>query len=1114
MEGWGKYLKAAASLRSVVPLARVFSKPLTEVSGARELALAVEQDVPIGEGKELSIAAGAGAKLGVHQSGSEIFAGTDLQAPVTIPNGTAYTSLQLEALIKASLSGTTGKIGFGFSAGTALRYAYFHPFDIVGDELTVGDALKTMLSAAVFPADAEDLTQLAVGAFVSVAGEGELTFSGEATLSSTTNLLATPGLPIIGTAALTAGASVTVGAEWTASGEFEMRVSRADASTLRVAFYRRRGRSLTVSAKASAGVTATVRGKDLLATLMRAISPDPEADLLTLVNAGLDDEAIEAIQEAVAASIDRSLTLSAQLQVSSLRDDQALFAYDVDIARLDDAGKAAMDEAMHGRLTKIGEAPAGGAIRLVSSAARQLRERKTSWRINMLGILNVASFVELVREGTVLYDPVSGALTAADKVSARRIRVKEVPLESHPEKLRKVLFESLLITAAYHASRALGTSLTLTADQTYLEQRGRTKRQDLEDHYRALIALGLCDERERDLRLGTETEFGASTFVIENSFSAAACDAMFLDADGTPHSLEHYEAIGRRSLLALIPATDPNRSYRRVALESDAMWARVRMAGAAIDTVLPGHIRDNPLRLAVVRGDVVTIVWWAKAMSRAATELVAMRTFLGQRDAASLAADPAFTKARARLSEALEKIVATTEARFDDPWDVLAMDAAAARLGRLESLIISTRFAAAYKEPRGASRAVAGSGVTRHADHAGGSRCRARLDGRRARGVRATRRQPARRKALDDRHLQLVARPGREDLQRVHPGVRREAERAAGARPVLRAWRPGRGAGGSARRARRRRFWEMNGIYPVYFVWETGLNETVRDIVGAAIPKRGERGAPTDLAIEKLARNGGKQVWSQMKKSAEKAADAGRRRAAGRGARRQAVEGDARNGRVPRARPQRRRDLPRVLPAAAGGAEACRSAAGRRADAPPPRAGHHDGSVQEAAEDPDWLGAADHQPDALHHDRRARAGRQLDPCVRQVAAVSGEQRVRRRRTDADPGSAEEPEAGPAADPLLRPRRHREGRRHRLLPDGRRGAAQRPVAVDQARRIRQRHRDDDERHPARARRLRCHAGGRLLRRERGGIRETAGGNRAAGLGRQGSTRSGGRAAKIG
>ena len=110
---------------------------------------------------------------------------------------------------------------------------------------------------------------------MSLAGEGELTISGEATLSSAANLLATPGLPIIGAAAVTAGASVNVGAEWTASGEFELRLSKSDASTLHLAFYRRRGRSLSVSATAKAGVTATVRGKDMLATLMRAISRNP-----------------------------------------------------------------------------------------------------------------------------------------------------------------------------------------------------------------------------------------------------------------------------------------------------------------------------------------------------------------------------------------------------------------------------------------------------------------------------------------------------------------------------------------------------------------------------------------------------------------------------------------------------------------------------------------------------------------------------------------------------------------------------------------------------------------------------------------------------------------------
>ena len=87
-----------------------------------------------------------------------------------------------------------------------------------------------------------------------------------------------------------------------------------------------------------------------------------------------------------------------------------------------------------------------------------------------------------------------------------------------------MLLESLLVTAAYQASRALGSTVSLTAEQLYVEQRGRTRRHDLEDHYRTLIALGLCDETERDAQLGAGTEFGSSTFTIRNRFDSAACD--------------------------------------------------------------------------------------------------------------------------------------------------------------------------------------------------------------------------------------------------------------------------------------------------------------------------------------------------------------------------------------------------------------------------------------------------------------------------------------------------------------------------------------------------------------------------------------------------------------
>ena len=229
-DGLGKYLKAAASLRSLVPIATVFSRPLSEAAGAREVALTVDRDIPVGKNSELAIGVGASVKIGLHEAGSEILAGTDLQSPVSVPNGTAFTSLTLESQLKAGLSSTAGSLGFGFEAGTGLRYAYFHPFDVVGTGPVVGDAVKTMLGAAVFPADADDLARLPVGAFVSLAGEGELSFSAEAAVGSATTLLATPGLPIVGSAAIGAGANVKIGAR--VDGERRVRAARLEAGRI------------------------------------------------------------------------------------------------------------------------------------------------------------------------------------------------------------------------------------------------------------------------------------------------------------------------------------------------------------------------------------------------------------------------------------------------------------------------------------------------------------------------------------------------------------------------------------------------------------------------------------------------------------------------------------------------------------------------------------------------------------------------------------------------------------------------------------------------------------------------------------------------------------------
>ena len=80
-------------------------------------------------------------------------------------------------------------------------------------------------------------------------------------------------------------------------------------------------------------------------------------------------------------------------------------------------------------------------------------------------------------------------------------------------------------------------------------------------------------------------------------------------------------------------------------------------------------------------------------------------------------------------------------------------------------------------------------------------------------------------------------------------------------------------------------WWRANGVYPIYFVWETGLFETLAQL----LDRSRRRGAAardladftSDPAIEFLARNlGGQRIWGGMKWSAERAAGTRRRRAA------------------------------------------------------------------------------------------------------------------------------------------------------------------------------------------------------------------------------------------
>lgn len=82
-------------------------------------------------------------------------------------------------------------------------------------------------------------------------------------------------------------------------------------------------------------------------------------------------------------------------------------------------------------------------------------------------------------------------------------------------------------------------------------------------------------------------------------------------------------------------------------------------------------------------------------------------------------------------------------------------------------------------------------------------------------------------------------------------------------------------------------WWRQNGVYPIYFVWETGLWETLTQLLRGSRDFRdaAERGLSdaTDAVIERLVHVPGEKVWGGMKHSAAAAvaADGGARYVAG-----------------------------------------------------------------------------------------------------------------------------------------------------------------------------------------------------------------------------------------
>jgi len=630
------------------------------------------QPVNIGlSGVTLAVNAGISGELDIcvpPANGCDLF-DPDLYGANIRVNGTQrYVSIRFSATAGPVGSASAGKLTLGVNPGVTATLANNRLFETRPAAPSILEAVEATLADFCIPASAGDLKDLAAGAVVTLEGAGTVQFSANANLLTLANPLATVALPSPAPALdVSAGGSLTVGAACQLTWDHQLRVRKLDGNRVSVGLYHKSGTDVTVSAGVSAGVSASISGTELFSTVLSTVSKGAAADTSALEGLGLPPAQITAIQSAVSAAAQRKLEIAVLSTLTASKSHDAAFLFEFDLDAVGQDGIAALEAALLGDLTNLTGGPLPPGVTAVRSISTDIAQKGLTWKINLLGIYNYISTAELIRKGTVLFEPVTGDLVITDSETATRVRASTINFGADTDKLRNVLAESLLITAAYRGSQTLVAPPELTCSHSYFELHASTDRKAMQDELAAATSLGLLDGGTRDSLLSGQNDFGRTMVYAETSYDGNLAPALFLNGED-PKSVREFEDAGRAAIQMVVTRGAPD-AYRLRAATDDDLWARMHREG---------QTRFGPLfpdltlqQVGVIVADYTVIVWWAEAMNSCGQRIVAMRKLL--------AADPnpesaAFAAMRKDLADHLAKVTSETHDQFGRPWGLVAMD--------------------------------------------------------------------------------------------------------------------------------------------------------------------------------------------------------------------------------------------------------------------------------------------------------------------------------------------------------------------------------------------------------------------------------------------------------
>lgn len=632
-------------------------------------------------------AAAISASLSVTTAG-KLFDPDPFANPIEITSGHAYLGLGIQASISPGISLPSGKLVSGLTVGSKVSFTHYKCFETTATTPTFRAALEASLQDYVIPLGVDDLEALDTGDIATMEGTGSLQLSGTVNLLTSVNPLASLSSPALPGIQVAAGASIDIAASYTIEGDFQVRIQKVDDGTLRVGFYRKRGADFTVQVNPSIGVSAGTTNVDFISTVLKAVTPSPFPSPAQLESAGLTKEKQEVVMGALRTAVQRQLELAVQAELQALSSQEAAFLYEIKLRDLGPEGRAAIQDALRLNLSTLlgseGSLPSG--ISEIQSLLTTTRTKGHTLKVNILGIYNYASINDLTLKGTILTDPVSGSVLITDEATATRVS-GAVNFLADPDKLRKELAQSFLITAAYRCSGLIAHGPSLKASYWHFAVHAKTNRQTMAAYLDALEALGLVSEAQKQEKLSNLSDFGRSTCYIGTDYDDALSQSLYLHPDGQPRGIEEYEQIGRQALRRLLHPGDDD--FRLRSLGNDALWEQVKATGGTAGNLAPLFPDLRPdTQIPIIAGDYLLIEWWATTMSRLAVTLSGAKRFFAQKPAPA-SNTPAFRKAQADLWHRMADVASNTHDRFADPWGLIAMDLASGQHSTASAQIVS-----------------------------------------------------------------------------------------------------------------------------------------------------------------------------------------------------------------------------------------------------------------------------------------------------------------------------------------------------------------------------------------------------------------------------------------